>query len=147
VPFHPLKPQVQFLRRPRDKDEPVMRKGGRVVFPGGRRTEASRLQPHPPQAVARRDRPERDGLAPVQRPDRTAAFGLSLWHHLVPVPSPGEFAHALSHRRRYRSGTRNLTGRGSKAVVKTEGSARCATWAKGAPDWATRESMVAVQRA
>jgi hypothetical protein len=31
VSFHLLKPQVQLLRRPRDKDEPVVRPGGRSV--------------------------------------------------------------------------------------------------------------------
>src|SRR5262249_12339755 len=55
VLLHALKPQIQFLRWPRDKDEPVMRKGGCVVFPGGRRTESSGLQPTQSEPVARRN--------------------------------------------------------------------------------------------
>ena len=60
VPLHPFVPQVQFFRRPGEKDEPVVDKGGRVEFKGGRRTAASRLQAHPPQPVARRGRLERE---------------------------------------------------------------------------------------
>jgi hypothetical protein len=32
MPFHPFVHQVEFLRRPGKKDEPVVEKGGRVKF-------------------------------------------------------------------------------------------------------------------
>jgi hypothetical protein len=59
VPLHPLKPHVQFLRRPVIKDELVVGKAEEVEFKGARRTEAFRLQADPPQAIARRVRLER----------------------------------------------------------------------------------------
>jgi hypothetical protein len=83
VPPHPLKSQFQFLWRPRDKDEPVVRKGRRIVFPGGRRTVASGLQPYPSQPVARRDRLERDDLEPVQGPNLVATCRFLL--HYLPL--------------------------------------------------------------
>jgi hypothetical protein len=82
VPLHPLISQVQFLRRPRKKDEPVVGKGGRVEFRGRDRTVASRLQARPPQPVARRVRLEREKLEPVQGADRVAGLRLHLLHHL-----------------------------------------------------------------
>ena len=56
VPLHPFIPQVQLLRRPGKKDEPVVGKAGGLLSrpaPG----VARRLQAHPPQPVARRGPP------------------------------------------------------------------------------------------
>jgi hypothetical protein len=65
VPFHALVPQVQLLRRPCDKEEPVVGDGRLVKFGGGYRTDARRLQADPPQAVARHGRLVRKDLEPV----------------------------------------------------------------------------------
>lgn len=81
VPLHPFVQQVQLLRRPGDEDEPVVDKGGRVVFKGGPRAVASCLQAHPPQPVARRGRLERDDLAQCCKgPERAAEFRFFLSH-------------------------------------------------------------------
>jgi hypothetical protein len=85
VPLHPFITQVQLLRRPGEKDEPVVGKGGQVEFQGGRRGVARRLQADPAQPVARRGRLERDDLEPVQGPERVAVPRLFLSHDL-PLP-------------------------------------------------------------
>ena len=83
MPFHPFIPQVQFVGRPGNKDEPVVGKGWHVAFKGGLRTAARRLQADPSQSVARRVRLEREDLAPVQWADYVAAPRLFLSHHLL----------------------------------------------------------------
>jgi hypothetical protein len=81
MPVHSFIQQVQLLRWPGKKDEPVVGYGGRVEFGGGRRTVASRLQAHPPQPVARRGRLERDDLAQCCKgPERAAEFRFFLSH-------------------------------------------------------------------
>src|SRR5581483_3504603 len=82
VPLHPFIQQVQFLWRPGKKDEPVVGDGGRVESRARDRTVASRLQPRPPQPVARRGRRAREKLEPVQGSDRVAGLRLFLSHHL-----------------------------------------------------------------
>ena len=69
VPLHPFIQQVQLLRRPGKKDEPVVGDGGRVEFRARDRTVASRLQARPPQPVARRDCRAWAEPEPVQGPD------------------------------------------------------------------------------
>jgi hypothetical protein len=83
VPLHPVIPQVQFVGRPGNKDEPVVGQGWHVAFKGGLRTAARRLQADPSQSVARRGRLEREDLAPVQATDCVAAPRLVLSHHLL----------------------------------------------------------------
>ena len=68
--------------------------GRHVEFKGGRRTVASRLQADPAQPVARRGRLKREGLVPVQGPDRVAAPQLFLSHHLR-LPGEPERSRAL----------------------------------------------------
>src|SRR5262249_53582629 len=82
VPLHPLIPHVQFVRRPDDKEEPMVGQGGHVAFKGGLRTATRGPQAHPAPPVARRGRLEREHLAPVQRSQRITAPRLFLWHHL-----------------------------------------------------------------
>ena len=82
VPPHPLVPQVQLLRRPNEQTEPVVGQGGLVEFKGALRSAAHRLQADPPQPVAPGGRLERDGLEPVQGPDRAAVYRFLLWHQL-----------------------------------------------------------------
>ena len=96
VPLHSFIQQVQFFRRPGKKDEPVVGKGGRVEFRGGRRAVASRLQAHPPQPVARRGRLERDELAQdCQGPERASVFRLLMSHRLRLPHESGQW-HGLS---------------------------------------------------
>ena len=60
-----------------------MRDGGQAAFEGRRRTAASCFQAHPPQAVARRVRLERDELAQYFKGlDRVAASRLLVSRHL-----------------------------------------------------------------
>ena len=85
VPVYPLISQVQRLRRPGDKEEPVVADGGLAEFGVGRRTEARRLEANPRQPVARRGRLEWDPLKPVEGPDGVVAFWLLLFHYLFPA--------------------------------------------------------------
>src|SRR5262245_9845595 len=64
-------------------------KGGQVDFRWGRLTVASRFQADPPQPVARYGCLEREGLVPVQGPDRVAASQLFLSDHLRLPGEPG----------------------------------------------------------
>src|SRR5499427_10547803 len=81
MPLHPVIPQVQGLRRPCHKDEPVVGQGGHVEFKGGLRTAVRRLQADPPQSVARRGWREREDPGPVQGAHRVAALRLVLSPH------------------------------------------------------------------
>src|SRR5258708_6460369 len=69
-------------------------KGGRVVFPGERRTVTSRLQADLPQPVARRGRLDREDLEPLQGPERAAVSRFLLSHHLR-LPDESGRSHPL----------------------------------------------------
>ena len=83
VPLHSFIQQVQLLRRPGKKDEPVVGQGRAGRVPRRGPPVASRLQADPPQPVTRRGRLERDDLAQdCQGPERAAASRLLLSHYL-----------------------------------------------------------------
>ena len=84
MPLHPVVTQVQFVGRPGNQDEPVVAQGPNAAFKRWLRTAARRLHTDPVQPVARRIRPERKDLTPVQGPDWVAAPRLSRPRHWGP---------------------------------------------------------------
>ena len=82
VPLHPLIPQVQFLRRPNEKDEPVVGKGGRVEFRGGR--------PHGSEPPPGRP-------TPAGRSHAAGSNGRALSQSRGPIGSPGCGSNWLHH--------------------------------------------------
>src|SRR5262249_33682135 len=90
VTLHPVIAQVQLVRRPEEKHEPVVGNAWVLELRGGRRTVPSRLHADPAPPVARRVRLEGEDRGPVGGPAPGGTSRLSLSNPpRPPDESPG----------------------------------------------------------
>src|SRR5262249_34468234 len=108
-PADPLEPRLELLRRPEEQEERVMSQGGLERLIGGLVTVAKRLQTHPPEPVAGRERLAREMLDEFDRTAQAATpneFGradqaawsrLLLLHDSAPHQESGRSHHRRDH--------------------------------------------------
>src|SRR5262245_33443072 len=71
-PANPIEPRLELPRRTEEQEERVMSQWGLKRLIGGLVTVAKRLQAHPPEPVARRERLARQMLDEFSRADQAA---------------------------------------------------------------------------